>query len=265
MPSGGTQKDETQKGERIAKRIARAGVCSRRGAERLIADGRVELDGETVTTPATLVTEASKIVVDGVALPAAEPARLWRYHKPPGVICTSRDPEGRPTVFDRLPGDLPRLILIGRLDLTSEGLLLLTNDGALARRLELPATGWIRRYRVRGFGRPEADSLAALKSGVTVDDTDYGPIEAAIDRIQGDNAWLSVSFREGKNREVRRVMEHLGLRVNRLIRTAFGPFRLDNLPSDGIHEASRKMVSEALGRDAHNDAHNGDHDAHRRR
>ena len=254
MQKDGTQQDERQKGERIAKRIARAGVCSRRDAERLIADGRVELDGKKVTAPATLVTAAARIVIDGVALPAAEPTRLWCYHKPPGVICTSRDPEGRPTVFDRLPDDLPRLILIGRLDFTSEGLLLLTNDGALARRLELPASGWIRRYRVRVFGRPDADSLAALAGGVTVDGIEYGPIEAAIDRAQGDNAWLRVSFREGKNREVRRVMEHLGLRVNRLIRTAFGPFRLDNLPSDGIREASRKMVSEALGRGMHDDA-----------
>ncbi len=252
---------ETQQGERIAKRIARAGVCSRRDAERLIADGRVELDGKKVTTPATLVTAAARIVVDGIALSAAEPTRLWRYHKPPGVICTNRDPEGRPTVFEHLPDGLPRLILIGRLDFTSEGLLLLTNDGRLARRLELPASGWLRRYRVRVFGRPDAESLAGLAGGVTVGDVDYGPIDAAIDRIHGDNAWLTISLREGKNREVRRVMEHLGLRVNRLIRTAFGPFRLDRLPSDGLREVSRKVVAEKLGRGADG----GDTDADHRR
>jgi 23S rRNA pseudouridine2605 synthase len=244
MPDPDTR-DRT--GERIAKRLARAGIASRREAERMIAEGRVAVDGRRIDTPATLVTDASRIVVDGKAMAAPEPPRVWRYHKPPGVICTARDPEGRPTVFDRLPASMPRVVLVGRLDLSSEGLLLLTNDGELARRMELPATGWVRRYRARVFGTPKPEELAKLESGVTVDGMHYGPIRAHLDRAQGDNAWITVSLREGRNREVRRVMEHLGLRVNRLIRTAYGPFQLGNLPRDEVREVPARVLSDQLG------------------
>ncbi len=238
---------ETQAGERIAKRLARAGLCSRREAERWIADGRVRVDGEVVTTPACIVTDASEIAVDGKMVAAAAASRLWRYHKPNGVICTSRDPEGRDTVFDHLPKSLPRVVLVGRLDLTSEGLLLLTNDGGLARRLELPSTGWRRRYRVRVFGTPDPDKLAGLARGITIDGIDYGPIEAALERKKGRNAWLAMTLTEGKNREVRKVLEHMGLTVNRLIRTSFGPFQLGSLPRDGINEVPAKELAEQLG------------------
>jgi len=239
--------EDSQPGERIARRLSRAGICSRREAERWIAAGRVSVDGETIRTPATLVTEDSAIAVDGrpVAAPAA--TRLWLYHKPPGLVCTNRDPEGRPTVFDRLPPALPRVMLVGRLDLASEGLLLLTNDGALARRLELPATGWTRRYRVRVRGTPDADALQKLENGVTVEGVAYGPIRARIDSAQRSNAWLTVSLQEGRNREIRRVMEHLGLEVNRLIRTAYGPFQLGALERGAVREVTGKVLREQLG------------------
>lgn len=234
------------RGERIAKRLSRAGVCSRREAERWIADGRVTVDGAVIGTPATLVTEESLITVDGRQVAAPEQTRLWRYHKPVGVICTTSDPQGRPTVFDRLPAALPRTLLVGRLDIASEGLLLLTNDGETARRLELPATGWVRRYRVRVHGKPDTERLAALEDGVTIDGIAFGEIRARLDRLQGSNAWLTVALREGKNREVRRVMEHLGLSVNRLIRVGFGPFQLGNLPVGDVREISPKVVAEQL-------------------
>lgn len=236
------------KGERIAKALSRAGVCSRRDAERLIAAGRVTVDGAVLTSPATLVTTQSRIEVDGRAVGAAAPARLWRYHKPSGVLCTSRDPEGRPTVFDRLPPHMPRVMLVGRLDAGSEGLLLLTNDGALARRLELPQTGWARRYRVRVFHAPTEDEIAQLGRGVTVDGVHYGPIQVTVDRVQGSNAWLTVTLREGKNREIRRVMEHFGHPVGRLIRVSFGPFQLGALPRDGVEPVPAKVLAEQLGR-----------------
>ncbi len=234
-------------GERIAKRMARAGLCSRREAERWIAQGRVAVDGETLTTPAVTVTAASRITVDGELVGAAEATRLWRYHKPVGLVTTNRDPQGRSTVFDALPEHLPRVMSIGRLDLTSEGLLLLTNDGDLARYLELPATGWKRRYRVRVHGRIQEAALAELAQGVEVDGIKYGPIEAALDRQQGANAWLTFSLREGKNREIRHVCEHLGWPVNRLIRTGFGPFQLGSLPASEVDEVAQKVLREQLG------------------
>lgn len=237
----------SQTGERIAKRMARAGLCSRREAERWIADGRVRVDGEVLTTAACVVTDASTITVDGRTVAAPAPARLWRYHKPNGVICTSNDPQGRETVFDHLPKSLPRVMLVGRLDLTSEGLLLLTNDGGVARRIELPATGWRRRYRVRVFGTPDPKALAGLERGITIDGIDYGPIEAAVERIQGRNAWLMLTLTEGKYREVRKVLAHLGLTVNRLIRIAFGPFQLGSLPRDAVAEVPAKVLAEQLG------------------
>ena len=234
-------------GERIAKRLARAGICSRRDAERMIAEGRVSVDGLTVPTPAMRVHDDSRITVDGKLVAAPETTRLWRYHKPEGLICTHNDPQGRPTVFDSLPGELPRVISVGRLDINSEGLMLLTNDGELARRLELPANAWMRRYRVRAFGRVDTDALARLADGPTVDGVRYGPIRATLDHIQGANSWMTVSLTEGKNREIRKVMEALDLKVNRLIRTAFGPFQLGNLKPGAISEVPDKVLTEQLG------------------
>ena len=239
--------EDVQKGERIAKRLARAGICSRREAERWIAEGRVAVDGEKLTSPAVLVTEASLIVVDGKPVGSPEHTRLWRYHKPAGLVTSHKDPEGRPTVFDKLPAELPRVISIGRLDLVSEGLLLLTNDGELARRLELPSTGWVRRYRVRVHGVPEVKQLAALERGVTVEGVAYGPIKAVLDRQQGSNAWLTVALTEGKNREIRRVMEHLGWTVSRLIRIAYGPFQLGLLAPGEVDEVPGRVLREQLG------------------
>ena len=239
--------EDAEKGERIAKRLARAGLCSRRDAERWIADGRVAVDGKVLTTPAVVVTEASLIMVDGKPLPEADRTRLWRYHKPPGLVTSHKDPQGRTTVFERLPDEMPRVISVGRLDLNSEGLLLLTNDGALARRLELPATGWLRRYRVRIHGRPEPAALVALEKGITIEGVTYGSIKAVLDRQQGANAWLTVGLKEGKNREIRKVMEHLGWSVSRLIRIAYGPFQLGLLPVAEVEEVPTKALKEQLG------------------
>jgi 23S rRNA pseudouridine2605 synthase len=235
------------KGERIAKILARAGLCSRRDAERWIAEGRVSVDGKVLDSPAVTVTEASDVRVDGKPIPQPERARLWRYHKPAGLVTTHRDEKGRPTIFESLPADLPRVISIGRLDLTSEGLLLLTNDGELARRLELPSTGWVRRYKVRVHGEVDPERLAALARGVTVDGVSYGPIRAEMDRQQGSNAWLTVALREGKNREIRRVLEHLGYSVTRLIRLAYGPFQLGALPRGEVEEVPKKVLADQLG------------------
>ena len=232
---------------RIAKAMARAGLCSRRDAERWIADGRVAVNGQTITSPALDVTPNDRIVVDGAALPQAEPIRLWRYYKPKGLVTTHRDPEGRPTVFDQLPSDMPRVISIGRLDFNTEGLLLLTTDGALARHLELPSTGWLRRYRVRAWGRVTQDDLNSLKQGIEIEGVSYGPVEAMLDKIQGDNTWLTIALREGKNREVRKILLTLGLEVNRLIRVSFGPFQLLELQPGDVEIVRRRVMMEQLG------------------
>ncbi len=245
-----SENQEPPKAERIAKVMARAGLCSRREAERWIAEGRVVVDGKTLATPAVTVSGENTVLVDGQPLPAAAPARLWRYHKPVGLVTSHADPQGRPTVFARLPDALPRVISIGRLDLNSEGLLLLTNDGGLARRLELPETGWTRRYRVRVHGRPDESKLKALEKGVTVSGLTYGPIKAVLDKQARANAWLTVSLEEGRNREIRKVMEHLGLEVNRLIRLAYGPFQLGNLGRGQVAEVTGKVVREQLGKGA---------------
>lgn len=238
---------DADKGERIAKVMARAGLCSRREAEGWIAAGRVELNGRTLTTPAVTVTARDTVMVDGKALPTRERTRLWLFNKPKGFVTTSRDPEGRPTVFQRLPKDLPRVISVGRLDINTEGLLLLTNDGGLARVLELPATGWLRRYRVRAHGKVTQADLDALKNGIAIDGVFYGAIEAEVDREQGSNMWLTLGLREGKNREVKRVLEHLGLSVNRLIRISFGPFQLADLPEGTVREIRGRVLRDQLG------------------
>jgi 23S rRNA pseudouridine2605 synthase len=232
---------------RIARFLASAGVASRRAAEAMITSGRVRLNGAAVTHPATFVGEGDIVQVDGQVVGAPERTRLWRYHKPPGLVTTHADPQGRPTVFASLPAGLGRVISVGRLDLASEGLLLLTNDGALARKLELPATGWKRRYRARVHGVVEEGTLAALKKGITVGGVRYGPIEAGLDVRKGSNAWLSISLSEGKNREVRRVLAHLGLTVTRLIRVAYGPFQLGLLARGAVEEVPAKVLREQIG------------------
>ena len=238
----------SREGERIAKVLARAGVASRREAERLIEQGIVTVDGVTLTTPAFKVTPEMDIRVDGVRVGEKEPARLWRYHKPAGLVTTHQDPQGRPTVFDAVSDRLPRVISVGRLDLNTEGLLLLTNDGGLSRMLELPETGWTRRYRVRAYGRVTQHALDALAEGVTIDGVDYRPIRAQFESQQGGNVWLSMSINEGKNREVRTVCRHLGLQVNRLIRTAYGPFQLGALKKGIVEEIPAKQMKEQLGK-----------------
>jgi 23S rRNA pseudouridine2605 synthase len=234
-------------GERIAKVIARAGLASRREAEAWIAAGRVSVNGAKISSPALNVTRADTIVVDGKPLPGAERTRLFLYHKPRGLVTTSSDPQGRPTIFGALPKELPRLISIGRLDLSTEGLLLLTNDGGLARALELPATGWLRRYRVRAHGKVTQIQLDALRDGVTVDGINYGPIEAQLDREQPSNVWITFAIREGKNREVRNVLRHLGLQVGRLIRVSFGPFQLGELAEGEVAEVPTRVLRDQLG------------------
>ncbi|QRF67978.1 pseudouridine synthase [Ponticoccus alexandrii] len=237
----------TPEGDRIAKVIARAGLASRREAERMIEEGRVAVNGRVIDRAALNVTDRDRIEVDGKPLDAPEAARIWLYHKPTGLVTTTKDEQGRPTIFDALPDDLPRVMSVGRLDLNSEGLLLLTNDGAVKRKLELPSTGWLRRYRVRVNGRPTDEMLAPLREGLTIDGQTFQPMTVAIDRQQGANAWLTVGLREGKNREVRRAMADIGLTVNRLIRLSYGPFQLGQMKPGEVQEVRGRIVRDQLG------------------
>ena len=242
MPPG-----EKPAGERIAKVIARAGICSRRDAEKLILEGRVKLDGVAVTSPALNVTENNVVQVDDKPLAQPEPARMWRYHKPSGLVTTHKDEKGRPTVFANLPKHLGRVVSVGRLDFTSEGLLLLTNDGEIARRMEVPGSGWARVYRARLFGKVTQPDLDRLATGITIDGVKYGPIIADLERSKGMYSWATVKLKEGKNREVKRVMERLGLKVARLIRTAYGPFQLGQLAEGQVEEIPARLWREKLG------------------
>lgn len=233
--------------ERIARRLARAGVASRRVAETMILARRVAVNGKIIDSPALNVTTADKITVDGQPLASAEPTRLWRYYKPVGLVTSERDEKGRDTVFAHLPDDLPRVMSIGRLDLNSEGLLLLTNDGALKRKLELPSTGWQRKYRIRVHGTPDDKMLEPLRQGITLDGERFLPMRVDIDRQQRGNAWLTISIREGRNREIRRAMESVGLAVNRLIRVSYGPFQLGEMTDGAVEEVRSKVLREQLG------------------
>ena len=239
--------DAEKKGERIAKRLSRAGVCSRRDAERMIAEGRVTLNDKILETPAINVTEDDVILVDGQPIAEKAPARLWRYHKPEGLVTSHSDEKGRRTIFDSLPKALPRVISVGRLDLNSEGLLLLTNDGELSRYLEMPATGWVRKYRVRALGRISQSRLDRLREGVRIDGISYGPIEAVMEPTDSANVWIDVSLKEGKNREVRKVLDSLGLTVNRLIRIAYGPFELGDLAAGAVKEIGKEEFYKVFG------------------
>ena len=251
-PAGARPRDgqSQHRGERIAKLMARAGLCSRREAETWIAAGRVAVNGRVLTSPALNVTGEDKVLVDGKPLEAPERTRLFLFNKPAGLVTTERDPEGRPTVFayvaERHP-DLPRLISVGRLDINTEGLLLLTNDGGLARVLELPATGWMRRYRVRANGQTDEAALGSLRRGVAVEGVTYAPAEVTLDRVQGANVWLTLGLREGKNREVKRLLEHIGLQVNRLIRLSYGPFQLGHLGDGEVEEVNTRVLRDQLG------------------
>ena len=247
--------EDKHKGERIAKRMARAGVCSRRAAEKLITDGKVKVNGKVIDSPALNVVEADKIIVDGKALPEKQQSRLFLYHKPPGLVTSHKDEQGRSTVFDNLPEYMPRVVSIGRLDLNTEGLLLLTNDGELARFLELPETGWARKYRVRVHGKVNENRLKSLKNGITVEGVRYKSIEAVMEdnpeeRVSagGTNSWISITLREGKNREIRRVMEALGLRVTRLIRTDYGPFSLGKMSRSSVVEVKTDVMKHQLAK-----------------
>ncbi len=245
--AGAFERPEDNEGERIAKRLARAGIASRREAESMIAAGRVAVNGKALTSPAVNVLRSDKITVDNKILPQAERTRLWLYHKPAGLVTTNRDPEGRPTVFDALPAELPRVLSVGRLDINTEGLLLLTNDGGLSRILELPSTGWLRRYRVRAHGTVTQAQLDELKNGIAVDGVFYGSVEAVLEREQGANIWLSIGLREGKNREVKNILGALGLVVSRLIRVSFGPFQLGDLETGAVKEIRGRTLREQLG------------------
>lgn len=243
-----TPKDaDTPEGERIAKVLSRAGIASRREAERLIELGEIKVNGKVITSPALNVTAKDKITVRGEPVAEPEPPRLWLYYKPEGLVTSASDEKGRDTVFDHLPEDMPRVMSVGRLDLNSEGLLLLTNDGELKRRLELPSTGWLRKYRVRVKGNPTEPEIEPLRKGITIDGERFQGMEVKIDRHQGANAWLTVGLREGKNREIRRAMNHIGLTVNRLIRTSYGPFRLNELQPGEVEEVKARVLRDQLG------------------
>jgi 23S rRNA pseudouridine2605 synthase len=239
--------EKTPPGERIAKVLARRGVASRREVERMIEAGRIAVNGEKIDSPALNVTEQDRITVDGADVGEAEAPRLWLYHKPAGLVTTERDEKGRPTVFQNLPEGLPRVMSVGRLDLTSEGLLLLTNDGEIKRRLELPSTGWLRKYRARVKGTPTDDDFEPLRKGLTVEGEKFQPMQVTLDRQQGGNAWVTVALREGKNREIRRAMESIGLTVNRLIRISYGPFRLGDMKPGAVEEVKGRVLRDQLG------------------
>ncbi len=239
--------DKNQKGERIAKVLARAGIASRREIERMILAGRIKIGGKTLNTPAFLLMGGEKILVDNKPVQAKTKTRLWAYHKPTGLITTHKDPQGRPTVFANLPKNMGRVISIGRLDINSEGLLLLTNNGELARKMELPKTGFSRRYRARAFGHTTQDDLDKLSQGIMIDGVKTGAIIASLERKQGDNVWINVTIREGKNREVRRALQEIGLKVNRLIRISYGPFQLGSLERGQVKEIKSRVLREQLG------------------
>ena len=234
------------KGDRIAKVLARSGLSSRREAETIIQAGRVTVNGKTINSPALNVLPSDRITVDGKELAQPDPPRLWRYYKPRGLVTTERDPQGRATIFSKLP-ILPRVLSVGRLDINTEGLLLLTNDGGLKRYLELPETGWLRRYRVRAYGRPDQRKLLELKKGITLEDVHYRGVDVDVERQQGGNVWLTISLREGKNREVKKLLSYVGLEVNRLIRLSFGPFQLGNLETGAVEEVPRRVLRQQLG------------------
>jgi 23S rRNA pseudouridine2605 synthase len=238
---------EPPKGDRIAKVLARAGLSSRRGAEAIIAAGRVHVNGKRIDSPALNVGPTDQITVDGKPLAEPEPERLWLYHKPTGLVTTDKDEKDRTTIYDMLPEDMPRVMSVGRLDINSEGLLLLTNDGGIKRKLELPSTGWMRRYRVRINGRPTDATLEPLRQGVTVEGERFQPMQVTLDRQQGANAWLTIGLREGKNREIRRALETVGMVVNRLIRVSYGPFQLGELKPGAVEEVRRKILRDQLG------------------
>lgn len=254
MAENTSSKAASPEGERIAKVLSRRGVASRREAERLIEAGEVTVNGKTITSPALNVTDADRITISGHPLPALEPARLWLYYKPDGLVTSASDEKGRDTVFDHLPEDMPRVMSVGRLDLNSEGLLLLTNDGELKRRLELPSTGWLRKYRVRVNGNPTDPDLEPLRKGITIEGEKFQPMSVVLDRHQGANAWLTVGLREGKNREIRRAMAAIDLTVNRLIRVSYGPFRLGELKPGEVEEVRQKVLREQLGEGGGKDA-----------
>lgn len=242
-------------GERIAKRLSRAGVASRREAERMIEAGRVSVNGAVIASPALNVTDADVILVDEAPLPALERPRVWMYHKPTGLVTTNSDEKGRETVFDKLPDSLPRVMAVGRLDMNSEGLLLLTNDGGVKRKLELPSTGWLRKYRVRMKGNPKDEDFAPLRQGIVAEGERFQPMDVSLDRVQGSNAWITIGLREGKNREIRRAMAELGFEVNRLIRVSYGPFRLGELKAGDVEEIKSRVLRDQLGLEAATEGH----------
>lgn len=246
-PDTKAETGQTPDGDRIAKVLSRAGVASRREAERMISEGRVSVNGKVIDSPALNVTASDRISVDGNPLPEAEAPRMWLYYKPTGLVTSNSDEKGRKTIFDELPEDLPRVMTVGRLDLNSEGLLLLTNDGGIKRKLELPSTGWLRRYRVRINGRPKDEDFAPLRKGLVIDGEKFQPMTVALDRQQGANAWLTVGLREGKNREIRRAMEDIGFSVNRLLRVSYGPFQLGELKPGEVEELRARVVRDQLG------------------